>query len=63
HAYFQEEIDRLRPFIEDGLLDPNIVREIKVTDLGHIIVRPIAMVFDAYLKKPNQSKAMFSKTL
>lgn len=64
HKYFQDEIKELQPFIDDGLLDPNIVHEIRVTNAGHSIVRPIAMVFDAYIKKQKSgAQPLFSKTL
>lgn len=64
--YFREEIPRLQPFIQDGLLEPDISQEIRVTELGQIIVRPIAMVFDAYLTramKTGKATPVFSRTL
>ncbi|MBI1388110.1 MAG: oxygen-independent coproporphyrinogen III oxidase [bacterium] len=66
HEYFAEEIPRLKPFIEDGLLDPNLSEELRVLDLGRIIIRPIAMTFDYYLtqaRKTGRQTPTFSKTL
>jgi oxygen-independent coproporphyrinogen III oxidase len=64
HDYFAEEIPRLQPFIQDGLVDPDLSTQLRVTELGHIIVRPVAMVFDAYLTKTKEGKSpLFSKTL
>ncbi len=66
HQYFQEELQQLRPFIEDELVDPNINNEVRVTELGQIIVRPIAMIFDAYLAKARKEGGktpLFSRTL
>lgn len=66
HRYFYDEIVRLKPYIDDGLVDPNIAREIRITDLGRVIIRPICMVFDRYLTEAAQtgrSLPTFSKTL
>ena len=66
HAYFAEELPRLRPFIADGLVNPGLSEEIRVTEMGQIIVRPVAMIFDAYLnfaRKAGASTPVFSRTL
>ena len=47
-SHFAAELQRLRPLQDDGL----VVREpgaIRVTPAGRLLLRPIAMVFDAYL--------------
>lgn len=59
--YFAAEVAQLPPFAADGLLDLSRDR-IEITLLGHIFARNIAMVFDAYLRAPQQ-KATFSRTL
>jgi oxygen-independent coproporphyrinogen-3 oxidase len=59
--YFADELDRLRPMIDDGLLSVS-EDALDVTFLGRLLVRNIAMVFDAYLKDPAK-KRTFSKTL
>jgi oxygen-independent coproporphyrinogen III oxidase len=61
--YFADELTRLEPFREDGLivLTPN---EIRTTPLGRIFIRNAAMLFDPYLEKQNlNAKPLFSKTL
>jgi oxygen-independent coproporphyrinogen-3 oxidase len=61
--YFAEELARLEPFREDGLvvLAPT---EIRATPLGRIFIRNLAMLFDPYLEKQHlNAKPLFSKTL
>jgi oxygen-independent coproporphyrinogen-3 oxidase len=62
-AYFAEELSRLEEFAADGLvtLQPE---EFRVTMLGRVFIRNVAMVFDPYLKKQNlENRPLFSKTL
>ena len=62
-SYFAEELARLEPFREDGLvvLNPG---EIRTTWLGRIFIRNLAMIFDPYLEKQHlNAKPLFSKTL
>lgn len=61
HDYFEEDLPGLEPLIEDGLItfDGN---KIKVLEQGVYLLRNIAMVFDAYLKKPVDSP-QYSKTI
>lgn len=66
HAYFGEELTRLQPFIDDGLIDPDLSQSIHVLDLGRIIIRPVAMVFDRYLteaRRVGRTLPTYSKTL
>ncbi|MBI3661708.1 MAG: oxygen-independent coproporphyrinogen III oxidase [Acidobacteria bacterium] len=61
--YFAEETGRLEEFVADGLvrISPD---EIRVTMLGQIFIRNVAMIFDAYLKEQAlESRPLFSKTL
>ncbi len=61
--YFAEELRRLKPSLDDGLvvLDQD---EIRTTWLGRIFIRNLAMVFDPYLEKQQlAAKPLFSKTL
>jgi oxygen-independent coproporphyrinogen III oxidase len=61
--YFRPEIERLKEFRSDGLvrLDPG---EIRVTGLGRVFIRNVAMVFDAYLEQQAaDTRPLFSKTL
>jgi oxygen-independent coproporphyrinogen-3 oxidase len=62
-SYFADELVRLEPFREDGLvvLNPD---EIRTTWLGRIFIRNLAMIFDPYLEKQHlNAKPLFSKTL
>ncbi len=61
--YFADELQRLEPFREDGLilLNPD---EIRTTALGRIFIRNAAMLFDPYLERQHlNAKPLFSKTL
>lgn len=61
--YFARELDLLREFSADGLvvLTPE---EIRVTMLGRIFIRNVAMLFDPYLEQQKlASRPLFSKTL
>jgi oxygen-independent coproporphyrinogen-3 oxidase len=61
--YFAEELRRLEPFREDGLIFLNR-DEIRATWLGRIFIRNLAMVFDPYLEKQQlTARPLFSKTL
>ncbi len=59
--YFADEIARLRPLAQDGMVRLED-GEITVTSLGRIFIRNVGMVFDRYLHKP-KDKPVFSKTL
>ena len=58
-AYFA----RLKDFVADGLVQLG-AHEIRVTMLGRIFIRNVAMVFDSYLKQQApEARPLFSKTL
>ena len=59
--YFALELSELAPLAEDKLLTLSD-KKIVVSDLGRILIRNIAMVFDIYLRKP-EKEMRFSKTL
>lgn len=46
--YFVRARERLQPLVTDGLVEEN-TREIRVTSRGRLLLRIIAMCFDAYL--------------
>ncbi len=50
-AYFEDALARLRPLINDGLVDLRHDR-IKVSERGRLLLRNIAMCFDQYLDQP-----------
>lgn len=61
--YFARELDELAPMRDDGLalLERD---EIRVTPLGRIFIRNIAMPFDRYLHEQKMdARPLFSKTL
>ncbi len=59
--YFADELTRLEPLREDGLvkLEPG---RLEVTPAGRLLLRAVAMVFDAYLNK-NGNVERFSKVI
>lgn len=60
--YFADAIAALQEFVEAGLMKIN-TDELKVSETGTLLIRNIAMPFDAYMKKYAQSKKSFSKTV
>ena len=62
NSYFKEDLPDLQPFIEEGLvvMDSN---HITCSETGTLLIRNIAMVFDAYMNKHAGSKKTFSKTV
>ena len=59
--YFCDELNRLEAFQDDGLLKLNPDR-IEISDSGRILIRNIAMIFDAYLNAPGK-EMKFSRTI
>lgn len=59
--YFEEDIPALAPLVEDGLVNYKD-GVLTVLEQGVYLLRNIAMVFDAYLKKPAESP-QYSKTI
>jgi oxygen-independent coproporphyrinogen-3 oxidase len=60
--YFRDDIPKLDQFIREGLLviEPD---KIRVLGSGILIIRNIAMCFDAYLEEMMRTKPVFSKTV
>ncbi len=61
HRYFAQALEQLQPMADDGVLVPD-ARGFRLTPLGRIFSRNVAMPFDAYLKRDDQ-KPLYSKTL
>jgi len=60
--YFSDAIDELKRFEDEGLVE--ISKDaIKVSPTGTLLIRNIAMPFDAYMKKYIGNKKSFSKTV
>ena len=60
--YFAGDVKKLKPFIDEGLVE-NGPDKISIIGSGILIIRNIAMCFDAYLEKMMQEKPVFSKTV
>jgi oxygen-independent coproporphyrinogen-3 oxidase len=61
---FAREIQQLEPAVKDGLVERDPDGSLLVTPVGRLLVRNIAMVFDAYLADQQKaSQPMFSKTV
>lgn len=60
--YFAPSFDKLQPFVDDGLvtIEPS---KILVHGLGRLVIRNIAMAFDAYIDQMMKEKPIFSKTV
>ncbi len=62
NAYFADAIEALQPFQEDELLTISD-EAIEANATGAMLIRNIAMPFDAYMGKHAQNKKTFSKTV
>lgn len=60
--YFAHELNRLRTLAEDGLVVLSPTR-IAATARGRLLLRIIAMCFDAYLSRPHEIAPGYSKAL
>ena len=60
--YFADSIPKLQEFIEDGLVELTDDKII-VTLMGRLVIRNIAMCFDAYIEKMMREKPIFSRTV
>jgi len=60
--YFADAIEALKPFEEEELLSMN-EEFIECSQTGTLLIRNIAMPFDAYMKKHSSNKKTFSKTV
>jgi len=61
--YFAPELARLYPFVQDRLIELGD-DEIRLTLLGRIFIRNLAMIFDPYLENQRLAEQpLFSKTL
>ena len=62
HSYFADALEALKPFVEEELIvmDEN---KIECSQTGTLLIRNIAMPFDAYMHQHSGSKKTFSKTV
>ncbi len=61
-AYFADALMNLRSLEEDGLIELG-KEQMKVTDIGRLLIRNIALYFDYYLMKKQGVKPQFSMTV
>ena len=62
--HFARELARLEPFERDGLVVREGPSDFRTSDEGRLLVRNIAMLFDAYLEAQQRSESpLFSKTV
>ncbi len=61
---FARELEALAPLADDGLVECERDGSLLVTPLGRLLVRNVAMIFDAYLADQKKSeRPMFSRTV
>ncbi|MCA1590375.1 MAG: oxygen-independent coproporphyrinogen III oxidase [Acidobacteria bacterium] len=60
--YFESDIPKLQRFVDEGLLEHR-PDKIRAVGSGILIIRNIAMCFDAYLERMMKEKPVFSKTV
>jgi oxygen-independent coproporphyrinogen-3 oxidase len=60
--YFAEALEHLGSLEEDGLIEVG-QDQLTVTNSGRLLIRNIAMKFDAYLMKKEKDKPQFSRTI
>ena len=60
--YFAADLPKLKPFVEEGLVTVDS-QKISVVGSGILIIRNVAMCFDAYLEQMMKDKPVFSKTV
>ena len=62
NAYFREALSALRPMADDGLVELAADR-ITVASPGRLLLRNIAMCFDAYLDRAAIAPVQFSRAI
>ena len=60
--YFANDLIKITPYIEEGLVEADS-EKISVTRSGILIIRNVAMCFDAYLEEMMKNRPVFSKTV
>ena len=61
---FAAELARLRPLADDGLVELERDGSLRVTPLGRLFLRNVAMAFDAYLPAQQEAgRPLFSQTV
>jgi len=60
--YFDDSLDQLREFVSEGLVR-HTIEKIQVIGAGRLLLRNIAMCFDAYLPAMKGATPIFSRTV
>ncbi len=60
--YFSDALENLKEMEGDGLIEL-LPDQLKVTTMGRLLIRNIAMPFDAYLNQKTTDKPQFSRTV
>jgi oxygen-independent coproporphyrinogen-3 oxidase len=60
--YFASSLEQLMPLASDGLVEIS-QRGIRIVGPGRLLLRNIAMCFDAYLQRMTKDKPVFSRTV
>jgi len=61
-TYFANDIPKLKDFIDAGFIESES-GSFKIVGMGRLLIRNIAMCFDAYLEKMMAEKPIFSRTV
>jgi oxygen-independent coproporphyrinogen-3 oxidase len=61
-TYFADSLEALKDFVDDGLVEIPEGR-IAIVGAGRLLLRNIAMCFDAYLESMRKEKPIFSRTV
>ena len=61
-AYFADSLRQLQQFVGDGLVELSD-EKISIVGAGRLLLRNIAMCFDAYIDKLSSAKPVFSRTV
>jgi oxygen-independent coproporphyrinogen-3 oxidase len=60
--YFEDSLQMLKPMIEDGLISIEN-NQLIILPNGRPLIRNVAMAFDAFLKKNQNKKVLYSRTI
>ena len=60
--YFEGPLNQLQAFVDDGLVEVS-AESIRIKGPGRLLLRNIAMCFDAYLDRMSKDKPVFSRTV
>ncbi len=59
--YFKNSLDNLSEMVDDGLVEI-LDEKIKVTEMGRLLIRNIAMKFDGFIER-KQDDMKYSRTI